>query len=102
MQTSISLILSLIALAISCIVAVIEVMNLYYNWFYKHKPYIQVLNEGLRTQALALTYKRLPQAIRNQFPDSPEKNPNYALFSLVIANSGLGVGYIRIKQIKTI
>src|SRR2546426_11767133 len=102
MTNYLSFILSLVALGISGIVAVIEIMNLYYDWFYMHSPNIQVRNEGMKILALALPYERLPQAIRNHFPDIPKKNPNYALFSIVIANSGLRVGFVRIRQEQTI
>jgi hypothetical protein len=92
--------ISLIALSISGIVAVIGIINFFYNWFYKHKPNIQVLNDNEQIKALALSYEKLPQDTRNRFHDSTEKNPNYAIFALVLANSGLGAGFVRIKQMQ--
>lgn len=51
-------------------------------------PNVIVLNESNDSPIIMMPYERLPQNVRDDFPVYDEANANYALCSIVFANSG--------------
>jgi hypothetical protein len=92
----------IITIIISITALVVSLIHVYIEFIRVKGPNIGILNQDEQQRAILLTYSNLPESVRQQFPDYPERLPYYALIRLIFVNTGDRVGFLRIKDVKVI